>query len=123
MYLHAQKLGLALSLPTSRSFLQVNSNGVLSFGVPFSDFGPEPFPLDDEQPDVLIALYWHDHDVNVAGQIFYRFSEEQALLSEVGTNISTAFGVIFSPSLLFVATWDMVSRYRGVTETIELEVW
>lgn len=85
-------------------FCQVNSNGVLSYGSSFSDSSPESFPLDAEQNSALIALYWHDHNVNFGGQIFYRFSDEASFLNEVGANISAVFKVAFSPTILFIAT-------------------
>ena len=89
----------------------MNANGVLSFNTSFSDFSPEDFPLDSDRADRLIALFWEDHDVRHGGQIFYRFAQDVPCLSEVGSEVSDAFGVNFSPTMLFIATWDEVARY------------
>lgn len=90
---------------------QVNANGVLSFGTSFGDFTPDPFPL-PTRINTLIALHWADHNVRLGdGEIFYRISEDTALLSEIGTNISVSFSTNFSPSSLFIATWENVREY------------
>ena len=88
--------------------IQVNANGVLSFGTSFSEYTPEDFPLNTSR---LIALFWEDHDVRHGGQILYRFAQDVPCLSEVGSEVSDAFGVNFSPTMLFIATWDEVPRY------------
>ena len=90
--------------------LQVNTNGVLSFRKAFNDFSPESFPL-PSQTDVLVALYWHDHDITVHGNVFYRSTQDMACLTEVGSRISNVFKVDFSPTQLFIATWDEVTGF------------
>jgi hypothetical protein len=57
---------------------------------------------------VLIAPFWTfiDNNAIVARQIFYRYSDNQTLLSEVGSLINDTFEDNFFPSFLFVATWD-----------------
>ena len=86
--------------------MQVNVNGVVSLGDNFNDFSAEPFPIDN---DHLIALYWDDHVITPQqGDIFYRTSQDPFLINEVGKNISDAFSTSFTPSSLFIATWDRV---------------
>lgn len=92
---------------------QVNTNGVLSFGTFFDDFTPESFPLSFIRPIALIAPYWDDHDVRAGGLILYRSIQDEFLLDLVGSNISTAFNISFSPTSLFVATWNEVGEYLG----------
>lgn len=94
----------------------MNENGVLSFRSPLSVFLPEPFPLISS--DVLVAPFWADHDVSVKGQIFYRFSEDDTLLAEVGNTVTQAFEFNFVPSLLFIATWQGVAQFVAEVSTI-----
>lgn len=89
--------------------LQVNTNGVLSFRSPFFDFVPRPFPLSTNE--ILIAPFWDDFNVLQGGQILFRQSNDGDLLTQVGTAISDAFMWEFSPTLLFIATWDGVPGF------------
>lgn len=97
-------------------FLQVNTNGVLSFRSPFFDFSPDPFPLFDN--DVLIAPFWDDINVNQGGQILFRLSEDQSLLNAVGSTINAAFNSGFSPGLLVIATWVAVPEFGSPNNVI-----
>ena len=99
--------------------LQVNANGVLSFRGPFSSFFPNPFPVFSVP---LIAPFWADHDLRFSGDLFYRYSTEQSLLDEVGSNISDAFQVSFRPSVLFIATWSGVPPFSGVFDGQVLKI-
>jgi len=74
------------------------------------------------QSRILIALFWDDHDVNIAGQIFYRFSDDSLLVSEVGLNISSAFNTDFTPALVFIATWDGVAAFSGQNDVVSPKV-
>ena len=101
--------------------IQVNANGVLSFRTPFNDFTPEPFPLGfSGSDDVVLAMYWADHDVRQAGNIFYRASTNFFHLNEVGRNISRVFSAEFEPTSLFIATWDGVPSFLGDDEIVRL---
>ena len=97
--------------------MQVNANGPLSFRSPFRDFSPRPFPLLFED-DILIAPFWDDILISTAGEIYYRFSADPSLLEEVGGNISDAFETSFTPSQLFVATWDRVAAIGTITNLV-----
>jgi hypothetical protein len=70
---------------------------------------------------VLIAPFWTfiNNNAIVARQIFYRYSDNQTLRSEVGSLISNAFQDSFSPSFLFVATWD---RQRQSTSSQQVSM-
>ena len=98
--------------------MQVNVNGVVSFRDPFSVFSGAPFPIVNNRP--LLALYWDDHDATEQGEIFYRTSQDQCLINEVGTNISDAFSTDFTPSSLFIATWDGVPRFQIGSSILEV---
>ena len=91
-----------------RMILQVNSNGVLSFNNSFTFPSAQPLPIPN---DILIAPFWADINVELSGQIFYRYSNDTVLLSQVGANISSAFVTNFNPALLFIATWDRVAEF------------
>ena len=93
--------------------LQVNTHGQLSFRAPFIDFTPESFPLQGPNSGViLIAPFWDDIDTTGSsgpgGQLFFRQSGDESLLAAVGAVISGIFMKSFSPTLLFIATWEGV---------------
>ena len=91
---------------------------MLSFRAPFLDFLPLPFPL--AANEILIAPFWNDYDVTQGGDILFRFSNDETLLSAVGALINDAFLSGFSPQVLFIATWDGVPLLTsaGVCEII-----
>lgn len=100
---------------------------------------PDPFPLSASIP--LIAPLWDDYDATGGGnigllpplgsdesfsqnlqlpptgppilpaQIVFRTADDEALLAEVGSSVNDAFDVDFSPTSLFIATWDGVPRF------------
>ena len=72
--------------------------------------------------DTLIAPFLDDVDITSHGEIFFRFSVDETLLNEVAFNISQAFGTNFSPSSLFIATWNAVAAY-GRLSTIVSQSW
>ena len=98
----------------------MNSNGILSLRVGFTDFSPEPFPLNNgfQDDSILIAPFWDDVNINNAGDIFFRFSSDPLLLQEVGDSISNAFGITFQPTLLFIVTWDGVAQFGGPSSIV-----
>ena len=89
--------------------LQVNTNGVLSFRNPFFNFVPNPFPLNTN--NVLIAPFWDDFDLRLGGQILFRETNDESLLDTVGALINEIFMWEFTPTLLFIATWDGVPGF------------
>ena len=91
--------------------MQINSNGVISFRFPFLDPDPRPFPLFTN--DVLIAPFWDFIETFFGGQVLFRHTNNEDLLTQVGTTINETFMVDFSPTLLLVVTWD---RVPGVFE-------
>jgi hypothetical protein len=94
----------------------VNTNGVLSFGEPFRSFQAQPFPTEGNES--LIAPFWSDINTNVAGDIYYRFTDDPALISDVSGCIENAFGDPFMPDLLFIATWVNVAAYSGSPDQV-----
>jgi hypothetical protein len=100
--------------------VQIGANGVLLFRSQSSTLNPHPAYPPLLRPQlainrVLIAPFWtymNNNDI-VPRQIFYRYSDNQTLRSEVGSLISNAFQDNFSPSFLFVATWDRQRQYTN----------
>ena len=90
----------------------------MSFRSLYSDFTPEIFPLLSGRDDLVIAPFWDDVDIRIAGQIQYRQTNASVLLNQVGTNISNAFNTSFSPVLLFIATWNEVAARSGTTDIV-----
>ena len=94
----------------------MNSNGVLSFDQFFTEFSPQQFPINSPH---LIAPFWHDFNPRVAGRIFYRQTSNTDQLNTVHqlfTILDTGELRDFSPTHLFVATWDQVSQFGGSSE-------
>lgn len=106
--------------------LKVNTNGLLSFEAPSSQYYPQPFPLMSRYPHSketfkVIAPFWGDVDNSNpgSGRIWYRQTTTNAtLLSRAKQNISEHFLLYpkvdvrdFNPSLLVIITWDHVGYY------------
>ena len=107
--------------------LKVNTNGLLSFEAPSSQYSPHPFPLMSQnvhrggETFKVIAPFWGDVDNTNpgSGRIWYRQTTTNAtLLSRAKQNISEHFLLYprvdvrdFNPSLLVIITWDHVGYY------------
>ncbi|NXW52572.1 TECTA protein, partial [Nyctiprogne leucopyga] len=95
--------------------LQVNNNGVLSFGTPVKQYTPDPFPLADGRP--FVAPYWADVDNVRGGEVFYRETTDPTLLELITKNINQYFPTItYTATWAFVATWDHVAYYGSTTK-------
>ena len=92
--------------------MQVSTNGVVSFGAPFTNPFSRPFPLLSTS-DILIAPFWDDSNVENGGQILFRLSENQTLLNQVGSIINDCLEYDFTPTMLFIVTWNRIPDYRG----------
>ena len=101
--------------------MQVNNNGVLSFDAPVMAYTPEPLPISGSR--VLLSPYWADVDTRPdnGGAVFYRSSTDPTLLNNARDQIRAAFPVEFStftPTYLFIATWDHVGYYNRQTDKV-----
>ena len=108
---------------TSFCTIQVNNNGVISFGAPVTAYTPNPFPLSGSS--VLIAPYWADVDTfpSMGGFVHYRQTVDPAVLNLARDHIRAIFPLDFYnfiPTLLFIATWDHVGYYRSHTDKVLL---
>ena len=61
----------------------------------------------------LIAPFWDDVDITQFGNIFYRQTSDSALLQRAHDQLHELFSFSgnFTPSTLFIATWDRVAGY------------
>ena len=101
-------------------YIQVNTNGVVSFGAPFTVFthSSRPFPL--SRSDVLIAPFWDDSNVENGGQILFRLSDDQTLLNQVGSIINDRLEYDFTPTMLFIVTWNRIPEFGGSSNIVSL---
>ena len=97
-------------------FSQVNTNGIISFQSPFTAYIPRRFPLDNNIP--LIAPFWDDVDIRRFGNIFYRQTSNVTLLERARVQLQELFpsSGSFTPTTLFIATWDRVAGFRGQSQ-------
>ena len=90
-------------------YLQVNTNGVLTFDQPFHVPNPQPFPYNFLRK---ISPFWENIDTSRNGHIYYRNTTDITLLRRARFRLQDIFPSAggFSPSYLFIATWDGVSE-------------
>ena len=103
-------------------FLQVGTNGIISFGAPWRFFDPMPFPTNSlsTRDTYVVALFWNDHDMRLEGDIFYETHSALSgnptssnLLDYVSAFIRnrTQSARDFSGQWMLVAQWDEVHPY------------
>ena len=61
----------------------------------------------------LIAPFWDGVNIRRFGRIFYRQTSDSALLQRAQDQLHKlfSFSANFTPSTLFIATWDRVAGY------------
>ncbi|XP_025048165.1 sushi, nidogen and EGF-like domain-containing protein 1 [Alligator sinensis] len=97
--------------------LYVNNNGLLSFGAPETQYTSDPFPLPDGR--ALVAPFWADVDVRVAGRVLYRQSRAPGILARATADVGAAFPHLpFTAAWVFVATWDRVAFYGATVAKV-----
>ncbi len=93
-------------------FLQINANGVLSFGSAFPFPAPVSLPLSDH---ALVLPYWAD--VNLwegDSDVYFRQTTDSAILDDVTTDVHYGFNCSgdFQATWSLIVTWHNVSYYR-----------
>ncbi|XP_019353974.1 IgGFc-binding protein-like [Alligator mississippiensis] len=97
--------------------LYVNNNGLVSFGAPETQYTSDPFPLPDGR--ALVAPFWADVDVRVAGRVLYRQSRAPGILARATADVGAAFPHLpFTAAWVFVATWDRVAFYGATVAKV-----
>lgn len=61
----------------------------------------------------MLVPYWADSDTRPAGggTVYYRETTNSTLLDRASMEIQNAFTLSFSPTHLFIATWDAIGYY------------
>ena len=99
----------------------MNTNGLLSFGMPQPSYLSSSLPLADLP---LVAPFLGDVDTRGSGEVFFRQTNNQSLLASVGTQIQMSFmdSLQFLPTSVFIATWSNVGYYDMHTELVRLMI-
>ena len=101
-------------------YVQVNTNGVISFTAPVPIFTPEPFPISGR---FLIAPFWADVDTRGTGEIYIKETTNLTLLTRAVNIIQRAthqtIGLSsFKPTWLLIATWYKVGYNDANTDQV-----
>ena len=94
---------------------QVNTNGVLSFGQPYTRTSSSGSNFDSVFSPPIIAPFWDDINVQNGGAIYYRQVINSFVIEQVQQELSSHYPEVgsFYPSLVFVATWDRVAAFSS----------
>lgn len=104
----------------SNLILQINSNGIVSFAVSYNQYNPEPLLIDGKY---FIAPYWSDVDTRGIGDIYFRTTTDDCLLSLAREIIQRGTCQVnevsrFKPKWLLIATWYQVGYYKAHTNLV-----
>ena len=102
--------------------LQISSNGLISFGVQFTAFRPQTFPISVN----VVAPYWDDIDLRTKGVVRYAVVDDShptlsCLLELTNDLIREEENVEFKASWLLVARWIDVCPF-GDSNCIEVNI-
>jgi len=91
--------------------LQVNDNGIISFGSCYNVRTPLSLPLRDNAQ--IIAPYWADVDTRESGDVYYRQTTDTELIARATSEIRAAFPRALNNTIsnLLIATWHRVGYY------------
>ena len=105
------KLGLKLPYFSKYySTIYVNTNGLISFLSPISKpYSDTKYPISTP----LISPLWSDINTILGGQIYYRESFCSCDLNQAKNEIANIYSTTFSPSRLYIITWNEVAAYNG----------
>ena len=103
-------------------FLQIGTNGIISFQQPFFHHLPYLFPSEFTyiSSAFVLAPFWSDVDITYAGSIKYEVHNHSnnSFLSQVSTFISNYTGSEFEGTWLLVAQWEQVPPHPGQHSTV-----
>lgn len=95
----------------------VNNNGVVSFGTNVSQYTPDPFPLDGGSP--FVAPYWADVNNVLGGNVYWRQTQDQQILSRCTADINQYFpNTPFTAIWALIATWDRVAYFGTASKKV-----
>jgi len=96
-------------------YIQVSTNGLISFGRSFKSHSPHLFPETDFY-NYLVAPFWSDNDItNGVGEVSYQTynNSQSEALTYVSTYIKQQHQVNFSGTWMLIAEWKNVPQYLG----------
>ena len=96
--------------------MQVSTNGLVFLGSTLRYYYPRPFPLSQR----IIAPFWDVSSVYNGGQVLFRRSDNQTLLNQVGSIINDRLEYDFTPTMLFIVTWNRIPEYRGSSNLVSV---
>ena len=96
----------------------MNTNGVLSFGQPHTSTSSGGSNFDSVSSPPIIAPFWDDINVNVSGTIYYSQDSSPTIAELFRQEVLSQYAISFSPSLVFVATWDRVAQFGGSSSIV-----
>ena len=93
------------------TIVYVNTNGAVSFGSAISQYTPTCGALNVASR--MVAPFWADVDTSNGGDIYYRVSYDNNLLTLVSQEIAAAFPQLWGVEIkwLFITTWLEVAYY------------
>ncbi len=100
--------------------LQISTNGLVSFGESFDLQNLESFPRRTPPYVPVIAPFWADFNFRDSGAIFYRVTQDPAVLNSAEHKIATPG---FSPTLAVVITWFQGELQRNSGSVVCGIVW
>lgn len=99
--------------------MQVNNNGLISFSKAVSNFTPSSFPLSNGLQ--LISPFWADVDTRETGTVWFRETNNSAVLRRARRdiqNIKFVNQISFQPLFAFIVTWDRVGYYDNHSDLV-----
>lgn len=113
--------------------MQVNTNGILSFGAPSYLYNTRLFPLASQTAPHgvtyrVIAPFWGDVDTTEpgSGRVWFRQTTDAAQLSRAKQEVMGHLLLYpdvdiknFNPSVMVVVTWDHVGYFQGHSEKVD----
>ena len=70
----------------------------------------------------MIAVWWGDVDISDGGYIYYSQRDDYTTLNGVQTYVRTKPGYsTFTPSYVFLVTYDRVPAYGGSTSIVSVK--
>lgn len=82
-------------------YVQISSNGLISFGESYTVYIPSKFPINRK----VVAPYWTDIDLRNQGEVRFFVIEESELQSQVDTFISCMKNVQFVSAWILAVRW------------------
>ena len=103
-----------VNIPLCLPALQVNINGNISPGMPFSSSTLQ------EVPTATISPYRMDVDTRTdnGGYIWYRLTNDSDLLDKAMSHVGSVYKLVTSFDYLLIATWDHVGYFQMQTDQV-----